>query len=145
MKTRFYQAEVTDVSRIMDLCENFSEDMQSLNYPPVDKPTLEKFLMKWLGMGKIILAENIEDKQLVGMLLFYKTRYYWATEEVTVIHVMYVKPEHRGYGIFKQLLEMVKQVSKDTTITWSTTTKINEDKLFEKVGFEKMGNTWRLK
>ena len=56
MKTRFYQAEVTDVSRIMDLCENFSEDMQSLNYPPVDKPTLEKFLMKWLGMGKIILA-----------------------------------------------------------------------------------------
>jgi len=39
---------------------------------------------------------------------------------------------------------MVKQVSKDTTITWSTTTKINEDKLFEKVGFEKMGNNWRL-
>tara|TARA_R110002020_G_scaffold113176_1_gene260111 strand:+ start:959 stop:1396 length:438 start_codon:yes stop_codon:yes gene_type:complete len=144
MRTRFFQAEITDISRVMELCENFSQDMQSLNYPAVDKPTLENFLIKWLGMGKIILAENLEDKQLVGMLLFYKTRYYWSVEKVTVIHVMYVKPENRGYKMFKQLLEMVKQVSKNTTITWSTTTKINEDKLFEKVGFEKMGNNWRL-
>ena len=145
MKTRFYQAEISDVSKVMELCEGFSAEMVSLNYPPVDKPTLEKFIIKWLGMGKLLLVEDIENKKLIGMLFFYKTHYYWSIEEIVVIHVMYVQTQHRGFKLFKQLLESVKQVSGTNTITWSTTTKLNEEKLFEKVGFEKMGNTWRYK
>ena len=44
----------------------------------------------------------------------------------------------------KQLIDMIKTVAKNDPILLSITSKLNADKLFEKLGFENMGANWRL-
>ena len=58
--------------------------------------------------------------------------------------MIYVQPKFRNYKLLKQLINMVKKVSENIPIVLSTTTKLDIDPVFEKLGFENMGSNWRL-
>ena len=61
-----------------------------------------------------------------------------------IIQLIYVIPKFRNFKLMKQLVDSVKQVSNNNPILLSITSKLNADKLFEKLGFENMGANWRL-
>ena len=77
--------------------------------------------------------------------MFTKSTYWWSVQETMIIHLIYVIPEFRNFKLMNQLLESVKQVSNNNPILLSITSKLEADKLFEKLGFENMGSNWRLK
>ena len=62
-----------------------------------------------------------------------------------VIQLIYVLKKYRNYKVVKQMVDSVKQVAENLPISLSIIAKLNADKLFEKLGFEQMGNNWRLK
>ena len=62
-----------------------------------------------------------------------------------IIQLIYVVEKFRNYKLMKQLIDSVKKVSNDNPILLSITSKLKADKLFEKLGFENMGNNWRMK
>ena len=83
--------------------------------------------------------------KLIGICMFTKSTYWWCLQETMIIHLIYVVPEFRNFKLMNQLLESVKQVSDNNPILLSITSKLEADKLFEKLGFENMGANWRLK
>ena len=45
----------------------------------------------------------------------------------------------------QKIIKSIKQVSESLPLSLSISTKLDTDKLFEKLGFENMGSNWRLK
>ena len=141
----FYQAEKKDVKDIMKLLRIFKEDLSECDYPEIKTEKLQKFIFAMLDKGKIICIKNLDDNNLIGVCIFYKTAYWWSDDETIVIQLIYVLKQYRNYKLVKQLVDSVKQVAKNLPISLSIIAKLNGDKLFEKLGFENMGSNWRLK
>jgi N-acetylglutamate synthase-like GNAT family acetyltransferase len=141
----FYQAEKKDVKDIMKLLKIFKEDLFECDYPEIKTEKLQKFIFAMLEKGKIICVKNLDDNNLIGVCIFYKTSYWWSDDETMVIQLIYVLKQYRNYKLVKQLIDSVKQVAQNLPISLSIIAKLNGDKLFEKLGFENMGSNWRLK
>jgi N-acetylglutamate synthase-like GNAT family acetyltransferase len=141
----FYQAEKKDVKDIIKLLRIFKQDLSECNYPEIKSEKLQNFIYAMLEKGKIICVKNLDDNNLIGVCIFYKTSYWWSDDETMVIQLIYVLKQYRNYKLVKQLIDSIKQVSKNLPISLSIIAKLNGDKLFEKLGFENMGSNWRLK
>jgi len=76
--------------------------------------------------------------------MFNKSEYWFSKKQVMIIQLIYIVKKYRNYQLMKQLIDMIKAVSDKDPILLSITSKLNADKLFEKLGFENMGANWRL-
>ena len=141
----FYQAEKKDKDEILDLLQKFKDDLIDLNYPDIDEDKVRNFLNVILKRGKVVCIKNLDNNKLIGICMFTKSTYWWSVQETMIIHLIYVIPEFRNFKLMNQLLESVKQVSDNNPILLSITSKLEANKLFEKLGFENMGSNWRLK
>ena len=81
---------------------------------------------------------------MVGCLIFHKSEYWFSKQKIVEIEMIYVQPQFRNYKLLKQLIDMVKRVSENNPIVLSTTTKLDIDPVFQRLGFENMGSNWRL-
>ena len=141
----FYQAKEKDVDEIFILLEKFKSDLVDLDYPTINKDKVKNFINLMLKKGKIICVKNLDTNKLIGLCIFCKSTYWWSDQETIIIQLIYVIKEFRNYKLMKTLLDSVKQVSENNPILLSITSKLDGDKLFEKLGFENMGANWRLK
>ena len=141
----FYQAEKKDKVDIFDLLKKFKDDLIDLNYPDINPDKVKNFINVMLQRGKIVCVKNLDSNQLIGICIFCKSTYWWSEQETMIIQLIYVIPEFRNFKLMNQLLDSVKQVSKNNPILLSITSKLQADNLFEKLGFENMGANWRLK
>jgi N-acetylglutamate synthase-like GNAT family acetyltransferase len=141
----FYQAEKKDANNILNLLKEFKDDLLDCNYPDIHEDKVKNFINLMLEKGKIICVQNLDTNKLIGVCIFCKSTYWWSDQETMIIQLIYVVEKYRNYQIMKQLIDSVKQVSKDNPILISITSKLQADKLFEKLGFENMGNNWRMK
>ena len=141
----FYQAEKKDANNILNLLKEFKDDLLDCNYPDIHEDKVKNFINLMLEKGKIICVQNLDTNKLIGVCIFCKSTYWWSEQETMIIQLIYVVEKYRNYQIMKQLIDSVKQVSKDNPILISITSKLQADKLFEKLGFENMGNNWRMK
>jgi len=141
----FYQAEKKDKIEIFDLLKKFKDDLIDLNYPDINPDKVKNFINLMLQRGKIVCVKNLDSNQLIGICIFCKSTYWWSEQETMIIQLIYVVPEFRNFKLMNQLLDSVKQVSKNNPILLSITSKLQADNLFEKLGFENMGANWRLK
>lgn len=141
----FYQAEKKDVEEIYSLLEKFKSDLIDLDYPDINETKVRSFINLMLQRGKIICVKNLDTNKLIGVCIFCKSNYWWSDQETMIIQLIYVVKEFRNYKLMKQLIDSVKQVSNNNPILLSITSKLEADKLFEKLGFENMGSNWRLK
>ena len=141
----FYQAEKKDKVEIFDLLKKFKDDLIDLNYPDINPDKVKNFINVMLQRGKIVCVKNLDSNQLIGICIFCKSTYWWSEQETMIIQLIYVVPEFRNFKLMNQLLDSVKQVSKNNPILLSITSKLQADNLFEKLGFENMGANWRLK
>jgi len=141
----FYQAEKKDKIEIFNLLKKFKDDLIDLNYPDINPDKVKNFINLMLQRGKIVCVKNLDSNQLIGICIFCKSTYWWSEQETMIIQLIYVVPEFRNFKLMNQLLDSVKQVSKNNPILLSITSKLQADNLFEKLGFENMGANWRLK
>jgi len=141
----FYQAEKKDVEEIYSLLKQFKSDLIDLDYPDINETKVHSFINLMLQRGKIICVKNLDTNKLIGVCIFCKSNYWWSDQETMIIQLIYVVKEFRNYKLMKQLIDSVKQVSNNNPILLSITSKLDADKLFEKLGFENMGSNWRLK
>ena len=77
--------------------------------------------------------------------MFNKSEYWFSKQQAIIIQLIYIVKKYRNYQLMKQLMDMIKDVADNNDILLSITSKLNADKLFEKLGFENMGANWRLR
>jgi len=141
----FYKATGKDVIDIAILLKEYKEkDLDGCNFPKVDDNKLNNYILTLLEKGKVICIKNLDDGQLIGVCMFNKSEYWFSKQQVMIIQLIYIVKKYRNYQLMKQLIDMIKKVAENDPILLSITSKLDGDKLFEKLGFENMGANWRL-
>ena len=141
----FYQATGKDVIDIANLLKEYKKkDLDGCNFPEVDNDKVNNFILTLLKKGKVICVKNLDNDKLIGVCMFNKSEYWFSKQQVMLIQLIYIVKKYRNYQLMKQLMDMVKAVADKDPILLSITSKLNADKLFEKLGFENMGANWRL-
>ena len=140
-----YQAEQKDFQNVYDLLIEFKEfDLKDAQLPDIDKDKLTNCINVILKKGKIILAKDVDKKELMGWCMFHKSEYWFSKEQLMNIHVLYIRKSFRNYKLVKTIIDSVKNVSDGLPINLSVTSGLHIDPVFEKLGFQNMGSNWRL-
>ena len=140
-----YQAEQKDFENVYDLLIEFKEfDLKDAQLPDIDKDKLTNCIQVILKKGKIILAKDLDKKELMGLCMFHKSEYWFSKERLMNIHVLYIRKSFRNYKLVKTIIDSVKNVSEGLPINLSVTSGLHIDPVFEKLGFQNMGSNWRL-
>ena len=140
-----YQAEKKDVENVYDLLIEFKEfDLKDAELPEIDRDKLLNFINVILKRGKIILAKDLDKKELMGLCMFHKSEYWFSKKQLMNIHVLYIRKSFRNYKLVKTIIDSVKNVSEGLPINLSVTSGLHIDPVFEKLGFQNMGSNWRL-
>ncbi len=140
-----YQAEKKDIQELNYLIYDWKEThLTHCNFPELDNAKVNYYLNTFLKIGKIICIKDLDKDKMIGCLIFHKSEYWFSKQKIVEIEMIYVQPQFRNYKLLKQLINMVKRVSENNPIVLSTTTKLDIDPVFERLGFENMGSNWRL-
>ena len=140
-----YQAEKKDIQELNYLIYDWKETyLTHCNFPELDNAKVNYYLNTFLKVGKIICLKDLDKDKMVGCLIFHKSEYWFSKQKIVEIEMIYVQPQFRNYKLLKQLIDMVKRVSENNPIVLSTTTKLDIDPVFQRLGFENMGSNWRL-
>ena len=140
-----YQAEKKDVESVYDLLIEFKEfDLKDAELPEIDRDKLLNCINVILKRGKIILAKDLDKKELMGLCMFHKSEYWFSKKQLMNIHVLYIRKNYRNFKLVKTIIDSVKNVSEGLPITISVTSGLHIDPVFEKLGFQNMGSNWRL-
>tara|TARA_R100000808_G_C2130657_1_gene139938 strand:- start:368 stop:811 length:444 start_codon:yes stop_codon:yes gene_type:complete len=140
-----YQAEKKDVESVYDLLIEFKEfDLKDAELPEIDRDKLLNCINVILKRGKIILAKDLDKKELMGLCMFHKSEYWFSKHQLMNIHVLYIRKSYRNFKLVKTIIDSVKNVSEGLPITISVTSGLHIDPVFEKLGFQNMGSNWRL-
>ena len=140
-----YQAEQKDFENVYDLLIEFKEfDLKHAQLPDIDKDKLTNCIQVILKKGKIILAKDLDKKELMGLCMFHKSEYWFSKKQLMNIHVLYIRKSFRNYKLVKTIIDSVKNVSEGLPINLSVTSGLHIDPVFEKLGFQNMGSNWRL-
>ena len=140
-----YQAEQKDFENVYDLLIEFKEfDLKHAQLPDIDKDKLTNCINVILKKGKIILAKDLDKKELMGLCMFHKSEYWFSKDKLMNIHVLYVRKQYRTYNLVKVIIDSVKNVSEGLPMLLSISTGLHKDPVFERLGFENMGSNWRM-
>ena len=140
-----YQAEKKDIQELNYLIYDWKETyLTHCNFPELDNSKVNYYLNTFLKIGKIVCIKDLDKDKMVGCLIFHKSEYWFSKQKIVEIEMIYVQPQFRNYKLLKQLIDMVKRVSENNPIVLSTTTKLDIDRVFQRLGFENMGSNWRL-
>tara|TARA_R100001530_G_scaffold60521_1_gene43731 strand:+ start:261 stop:701 length:441 start_codon:yes stop_codon:yes gene_type:complete len=141
----FYEAKNKDTDEIFEILKNFEEEVKELNYPKVDNDKLKSRIFYFIEHGKILMVKNLDKNKLIGVSVIHNTEYLWSKENILNVQVIYVLPEHRTLEVFNNIMKIIKTQANDNAIHLSISTKLIASNLLERVGFEQMGNIWRMK
>ena len=141
-----FQAEKKDFEDVYDLLIQFKHDeLEHLDLPKIDQNKLTTFINTMLQKGKIIILKDLDKNIFVGCCIFHKAEYWFSKEMFMNIHIIYIKKNFRNFKLLKTMVDSVKKVADKLPIILSVSTGLKIDPVFEKLGFEDMGNNWRLK
>ena len=141
-----FQAEKKDFQDVYDLLIQFKhDDLEHLDLPKVDQKKLTTFINTILEKGKIIILKDLDKNIFVGCCIFHKAEYWFSKEMFMNIQVIYIKKNFRNFKLVKTIIDSVKKLAKGIPIVLSISTGLDIDPVFKKLGFEDMGNNWRLK
>ena len=107
-----YQAEQKDFENVYDLLIEFKEfDLKDAQLPEIDKDKLTNCIQVILKKGKIILAKDLDKKELMGLCMFHKSEYWFSKKQLMNIHVIYIRKSFRNYKLVKTIIDSGKNVS----------------------------------
>lgn len=139
----------SDFDPILDLGQRM-HDETIVKFPPIEEEKVALFLKMSLDYPDLALIYLAEDDGLIGMVTAILGEYSFSYDQRAVCDMLFVVPERRGAVAAKRLvLEFVD---------WAKSLKANEaimgistgvhpertGKLFEKLGFELIGHSYRM-
>ena len=140
-----YNATKKDIQNIYDLLVEYKEtDLVNANYPAIDKNKLLNFINTIYVKGRIILISDLDTDELIGCCMFNVSEYFFSTQKIMTIQMIYIKKKYRNFKLVKQIVKSVKELAEDMPIVLSITSGLGIDPVFKKLGFENMGSNWRL-
>ncbi len=138
-----YNAEIKDVDSVIDLLWNYKNE-EGQHLPDVDDKKVKNSIIMFLKKGQIILAKDLDLDELIGCVIFYKTSYWFSSEECLNLHTIYIKKNFRNFRLVNNLINSVKKIAKNLPIYLTVTTGNDTEPVFKRLGFEKLGSNWRL-
>ena len=135
-----YNATKKDIQNIYDLLVEYKEtDLVNANYPAIDKNKLLNFINTIYVKGRIILISDLDTDELIGCCMFNVSEYFFSTQKIMTIQMIYIKKKYRNFKLVKQIVKSIKELAKDMPIVLSITSGLGIDPVFKKLGFENMG------
>lgn len=101
----------TDIPDIIKLIKELAEFEKLLNMVEITEANLEKVLFGDEKFVEVLIAEY--DDELAGQALFFKNFSTFVGKPGIYLEDLYVKPEYRGKGIGKALLQKIISIAKE--------------------------------
>ena len=140
-----YNATKKDIQNIYDLLVEYKEtDLVNANYPAIDKNKLLNFINTIYVKGRIILISDLDTDELIGCCMFNVSEYFFSTQKIMTIQMIYIKKKYRNFKLVKQIVKSVKELAEDMPIVLSITSGLGIDPVFKKLGFQNLGSNWRM-
>ena len=137
-----YNATKKDIQNIYDLLVEYKEtDLANANYPAIDKNKLLNFINTIYVKGRIILISDLDTDELIGCCMFNVSEYFFSTQKIMTIQMIYIKKKYRNFKLVKQIVKSVKELAENMPIVLSITSGLGIDPVFKKLGFEKFGQS----
>jgi len=143
------QANKFDIEIIIELLKKYRDaaPLETIKQAS-DKEYIEKLLTEIIvGAGFILLAEK--DNEIIGMVIAAKLPNIWNPKAAQLSELAYwVNPEHRGgtaaYRLIDAYVKAGEKLKAENKISFYTISKMinSPDLKFNKLGFEKLEETW---
>lgn len=101
----------TDIPDIIKLIKELAEFEKLLNMVEITEANLEKVLFGDEKFVEVLIAEY--DDELAGQALFFKNFSTFVGKPGIYLEDLYIKPEYRGKGIGKALLQKIISIAKE--------------------------------
>lgn len=96
------------------------------------------------GAGMLLIARDDATKDIAGHACLYWTQSSISARDVVLMNDLYVKPEHRGGGVGRALIDAAAQVARDrgaAHLEWQTAPdNAAAQRVYDATGAEK--STW---
>ncbi len=110
-KLKIRQAEKKDLSSILSMIKELAEYEKLLHKVETTEQHLEKVIFGEKKFVEVLIAEY--DNKICGQTIFFKNFSTFVGKPGYYIEDLYVKPEYRGKGIGKALLDAVIDKAKE--------------------------------
>lgn len=110
-KIKIRQAEKKDISSILSMIKELAEYEKLLHKVETTEHHLEKVIFGENKFVEVLIAEY--DNKICGQTIFFKNFSTFVGKPGYYIEDLYVKPEYRGKGIGKALLDAVIDKAKE--------------------------------
>ena len=101
-----YNATKKDIQNIYDLLVEYKEtDLANANYPAIDKNKLLNFINTIYVKGRIILLSDLDTDELIGCCMFNVSEYFFSTQKIMTIQMIYIKKKYRTSKLVKQIVK----------------------------------------
>jgi len=110
-KLKIRQAEKKDISSILSMIKELAEYEKLLHKVETTEQHLEKVIFGENKFVEVLIAEY--DNKICGQTIFFKNFSTFVGKPGYYIEDLYVKPEYRGKGIGKALLDAVIDKAKE--------------------------------
>ena len=87
--------------------------------------------------------KDLDIEELIGCAIWYKTSYWFSSQECINLHTIYIKKNFRNFKLVNTIINSIKKVAKNLPIYLTVTTGNDTEPVFKKLGFEKLGSNWR--
>ena len=112
-----YNATKKDIENIYNLLVEYKEtDLANANYPAIDKNKLLNFINTIYVKGRIILISDLDTDELIGCCMFNVSEYFFSTQKIMTIQMIYIKKKYRNFKLVKQIVKSVKELAEDMPI-----------------------------
>ena len=136
------QPKKEDLQDLLLLLLEFGKEYKDI-YPKADVIKVGQVIEQHFNND--FISNAYVNKKLIGSIGALKTEWWFSKEQFVAETWFYVLPQHRSYKLAKFLIKELKKYANGMTIQLPTSTGDNNDKLYKKFEFKKMGSIWRYK
>tara|TARA_R110002074_G_scaffold255065_2_gene427558 strand:- start:300 stop:725 length:426 start_codon:yes stop_codon:yes gene_type:complete len=131
-----------DLQDLLLLLLKFREEYKDI-FPEVDMVKVAQIIEQHFNNG--FISNAYVNNKLVGSIGALKTEWWFSKKQFVAETWFYVLPQHRSYKLAKFLIRELKKYSNNMTIQLPVSSGNDNDKLYKKFEFKKMGSIWRYK
>ena len=131
-----------DLQDLLLLLLKFREEYKDI-FPEVDMVKVAQIIEQHFNNG--FISNAYVNKKLIGSIGALKTEWWFSKKQFVAETWFYVLPQHRSYKLAKFLIRELKKYSNNMTIQLPVSSGNDNDKLYKKFEFKKMGSIWRYK
>lgn len=105
-----YSANYEDLGEIIGLCTDWAKE--SGKDKEIDVVVGSEFIIDNWKEAPILIHKEDPEGDILGFVCLQMDKIWWNGQDFLSDYMWYIRPEHRGQGIFKKLVNAVKDLGK---------------------------------